>query len=260
MFAFDQIRRNVGAVAGAGRWGFRGRLLGRIWQGQKTRKPDAPHHLRLLDHAKFWLLYRAPAGRHFDDKGVRYRVFGACLRKVCAMSLEIERKFLVSNDNWRASVIDAESIRDGLISERDGTKVRVRLGRDGAWLAVKSDRSGPSRLEFEYEIPRFDAEEMLARICDHNIFVKDRHKVVHAGSIWVVDVYAAHLAGIVLAEIELQSEDQHFELPDWVGQEVTYNPRFHKRHIGHLCREAGRPLSIVELLNGSPEGAVYTAM
>jgi len=81
------------------------------------------------------------------------------------MSLEIERKFLVVNDNWRASIIDSELIGDGLISERDGAKVRVRVGQESAQLTVKNCRSGSSRLEFEYEIPRSDAEEMLARIC-----------------------------------------------------------------------------------------------
>lgn len=166
------------------------------------------------------------------------------------MSFEIERKFLVVNDGWRASVVDSHVIRDGVVSERNGAKVRVRLEADGAWLTVKSDRSGPSRLEYEYKIPRSDAEEMLARICDQNIFEKIRHKVAHAGNTWLVDVYGGRLSGIVLAEIELQSEDEYFELPDWVGQEVTYNTRFHKRNIGRLCREAGRPLSVVELLNG----------
>lgn len=176
------------------------------------------------------------------------------------MSFEIERKFLVLNDGWRTSLIDSDVIRDGLVGEQNGEKVRVRVARAGAWLTVKSDRSGPSRLEYEYAIPRSDAEEMLTRICDQNIFVKTRHKVGHAGSIWLVDVYDGRLTGIVLAEIELQSEDEYFELPDWVGQEVTNHPRFHKRHIGHLCRAAGRPLSVVELLNDAPEGAVFTAI
>jgi adenylate cyclase len=166
-----------------------------------------------------------------------------------AMSFEIERKFLVVNDGWRASVIDSDVIRDGVVSEHNGAKVRVRLGRAGAWLTVKSDRSGPIRLEYEYEIPRSDAEEMLDRICDQHVFEKTRHKVEHAGNVWLIDIYDGRLSGIVLAEIELQSEDEYFESPDWIGQEVTYNTRFHKRTIGRLCREAGRPLSVVELLN-----------
>lgn len=164
------------------------------------------------------------------------------------MPVEIERKFLVVGDGWRAYVTDSEVIQDGAISEGNGAKVRVRLAAGRAWLTVKSDRSGPSRLEFDYEIPPSDAEEMLKRLCAKSSFVKTRYKVKHSGNIWLVDVYGAHLSGIVLAEIELQSETQFFETPDWIGQEVTYNARFHKRMMGRLCREAGRPLSVSELL------------
>lgn len=176
-----------------------------------------------------------------------------------AMPLEIERKFLVANDGWRASVIDCDVLRDGLISDSKGAHVRVRLGQKGAWLTVKSSRLGSSRLEFEYDIARSDAEEMLFTVCGGRIVEKTRYKVDHAGSIWVIDVYAGQLSGIVLAEIELQSETQPFELPDWVGLEVTDNPRFHKTHMASLCRAAGRPLSIVELLNGDSEGGNSTA-
>ena len=81
-----------------------------------------------------------------------------------------------------------------------------------------------------------------------------RHTVRHAGNIWLVDVYGGQLSGIILAEIELQSEDQVFDLPEWVGEEVTHNERFHKRTIGRLCRAAGRPLTVVELLNDRQDG------
>jgi CYTH domain-containing protein len=167
-----------------------------------------------------------------------------------AMSVEIERKFLVTGDGWRACAFDSEMIHDGAISEGNGAKVRVRLAGGRAWLTIKSDRSGPSRLEFEYEIPPADAEEMLERLCAENVFVKTRFKIRHGGNIWLVDVYGAQLSGIVLAEIELQNENQSFELPEWAGQEVTYNSRFHKRMMGRLCHEAGRPLSVSELLQG----------
>ena len=98
------------------------------------------------------------------------------------------------------------------------------------------------------------------RASAQNIFVTSRHKAAHAGCTWLVDVYDAQLAGIVLAEIGLQSEDQIFETPDWIGQEVTDNPRFHKTRIGHLCREAGRPLSILELLNGGADETILMAV
>jgi hypothetical protein len=88
------------------------------------------------------------------------------------MSFEIERKFLVVNDNWRASVVDCDLLRDGLISECNGAQVRVRLGRKGARLAVKSSRTGASRLEFEYGIARADAEEMLINVCGDRIVEK----------------------------------------------------------------------------------------
>jgi CYTH domain-containing protein len=173
------------------------------------------------------------------------------------MSFEIERKFLVVNDNWRASVIDCDLLRDGLISECNGAQVRVRLGRKGARLAVKSSRTGASRLEFEYDVARADAEEMLITVCGDRIVEKTRYTVDHSACAWVVDVYAGLLSGIVLAEIELETEDQYFQRPDWIGQEVTDNPRFHKTTIARLCREAGRPLTIAELLNGASESG-YT--
>lgn len=169
------------------------------------------------------------------------------------MPFEIERKFLVVNENWRASIIDCDLLRDGLISECNGAQVRVRLGRKGAWLAVKSSRTGASRLEFEYDIARADAEEMLITVCGDRIVEKTRYRVDHAACVWAVDVYGGLLSGIVLAEIELQSEEQLFGRPDWLGLEVTHNPRFHKTTIARLCREAGRPLTIAELLNGRSE-------
>ncbi|WP_374545983.1 CYTH domain-containing protein [Rhodoblastus sp.] len=172
------------------------------------------------------------------------------------MSFEIERKFLVTGDSWRHAIIDSDLIRDGVVSEHNGAKVRVRLGQRAAWLTVKTDRAGPSRLEYEYEIPRADAEDMLVHICDDKIFEKTRYQVLHGGNTWQVDVYDGRLSGIVLAEIELQSENQAFEIPEWVGQEVTYHPHFHKRHIGRLCHDAGRPLTVAELLDERAEGGV----
>jgi CYTH domain-containing protein len=178
---------------------------------------------------------------------------------IFAMSFEIERKFIVVNDKWRASVIDCARLRDGLISESNGSQVRVRIGRTGASLAVKSCRTGASRLEFEYDIARADAEEMLITVCGDRIVEKTRYSVGHAGCVWAVDIYGGLLAGIALAEIELESEDQSFERPHWVGLEVTDHPRFHKTTIARLCREAGRPLTIAELLNGLHDGVCATA-
>jgi len=156
------------------------------------------------------------------------------------MGFEIERKFLVANDGWRASVTDVEKLRDGLLGELNGAKVRVRVGQNSATLTVKSRRIGMSRSEFEYNIPKADGEAMLMTVCGGRFVEKIRHTVKDAGSLWV--------DGIVLAEIELGSEHQLFEIPAWAGREVTHDPRFHKRTIERLCHEEGRPLTISELL------------
>ena len=164
------------------------------------------------------------------------------------MGFEIERKFLVANDGWRASVTDVEKLRDGLLGELNGAKVRVRVGQNSATLTVKSRRIGMSRSEFEYNIPKADGEAMLMTVCGGRFVEKIRHTVKDAGSLWVMDVHTGRLDGIVLAEIELGSEHQLFEIPAWAGREVTHDPRFHKRTIERLCHEEGRPLTISELL------------
>lgn len=164
------------------------------------------------------------------------------------MHIEIERKFLVINDGWRSAAVAAERLYDGLVAEFDGAKVRVRLGEAKASIAVKTARYGPTRTEFEYEIPTADAKAMLMTVCGDRVIEKTRHTVEHGGFLWVVDVYAGRLAGIVLAEIELEDEDQRFSVPPWVGKEVTGDPRFRKRMIDRMCREAGRPVTISELL------------
>ena len=167
------------------------------------------------------------------------------------MPVEIERKFLVANDGWRSAICDSEKLRDGLIGEFDGCKVRVRLGENRASIAVKGPRFGSRRTEFEYEIPKADAEAMLNTLCGERCVEKTRHSVHHAGFIWAVDVYEGQLAGIVLAEIELADEKQAFEKPDWVGTEITNDPRFHKRALFRLCTDAGRPLTVAELLSAA---------
>ena len=144
------------------------------------------------------------------------------------MSLEIERKFLVANEGLKTAVIRSVRIRDGLIANNKGHKARVRIANDVATIALKSRRRGPVRTEFEYVIPYSDAEEMLRTMCDGNVLDKVRHFVSHEGNDWHVDVYEGLLAGVVLAEIELADAGQEFALPDWIGAEVTADPRYRK--------------------------------
>jgi adenylate cyclase len=144
------------------------------------------------------------------------------------MTVEIERKFLVANDGWRNSIVRSVRIRDGLIANNKGHKARVRIANNIATIALKSRRSGPARTEFEYAIPYSDADEMLRTMCDGNVLNKVRHFVSHAGNTWQVDVYEGLLDGVVLAEIELAEADQKLLLPDWIGAEVTTDPRYRK--------------------------------
>jgi adenylate cyclase len=144
------------------------------------------------------------------------------------MPVEIERKFLLTNDGWRSSVVRSERLRDGLVAATDGRKVRVRLYENRATLTVKSKQEHGRRAEFEYEVPRADAEEMLALYCGTNILEKIRHYVIFAGNTWEIDVYEGLLDGIILAEVELDRIDQELSLPEWVGEEVTGRPEFKK--------------------------------
>ena len=153
------------------------------------------------------------------------------------MALEIERKFLVANDGWKNSVVRSVRIRDGLIANNKGHKARVRIANDVATIALKSRRSGLARTEFEYIIPHSDAEEMLL-MCEGNVLDKVRHFVSHAGNTWQVDVYEGLLDGVVLAEIELTEADQKLTLPDWIGAEVTADPRYRKINMVAAARVA----------------------
>jgi CYTH domain-containing protein len=144
-------------------------------------------------------------------------------------SVEIERKFLVTNDEWRQIAVSSVRLRDGLIAAYKDRKVRVRIvGDDIATVAIKGPRIGIAQAEFEYEIPIADAERMLLTICRDDTLEKERFFVEDAGGKWHVDVYGGILQGVVIAEIELADESQELILPRWIGKEVTGDPFFKK--------------------------------
>jgi len=155
------------------------------------------------------------------------------------MAAEIERKFLVADHGWKDPVARSVRIRDGLIANNHGQKVRVRIATGVATIAIKSRRRGPARTEFEYAIPYSDAEEMLRTMCGGNVLDKVRHFVSYAGNTWQIDVYEGLLEGIVLAEIELTDADQKLTLPDWIGEEVTADPMYKK--INMLASRFAKP-------------------
>jgi len=151
--------------------------------------------------------------------------------------VEIERKFLVAHDGWKRFVARRARIRDGLIALDNGRKTRVRVMDRRATIAVKGRFEGFSRAEYEYEIPRQDAEQMLLTMCDGRVLEKHRYYVPHAGLTWEVDVYEGLLKGVVIAEVELDREDRELVLPDWVGREITGDIEFSKHRMFEARRK-----------------------
>ena len=136
------------------------------------------------------------------------------------MSREIERKFHVVSDDWKASIASSHQLRDAAIPFGNG-KVRLRVSDQRAWITFKGPRSGIARDEYEYEIPRDDGEHILRELQPEDVIRKTRHCVPHAGVLWSVDVHEFPQCGLVTAEVELLHEDQSIALPRWVGRELT---------------------------------------
>lgn len=141
------------------------------------------------------------------------------------MGIEIERKFLVSGDGWRQPVERQTRFSQGYLSRDPLRTVRVRIAGDVAFLTIKGQTRGASRAEFEYAIPVADAQQLLA-MSDGPVVEKIRHLCVHDGMTWEVDEFLGANAGLVVAEIELLSEDQPFARPAWLGEEVTGDARY----------------------------------
>ncbi|MDX1443546.1 MAG: CYTH domain-containing protein [Gammaproteobacteria bacterium] len=147
------------------------------------------------------------------------------------MAIEIERKFLVTGDSWREHVVRQENMRPGYLNRvsADGSKasVRIRITGDEAFLNIKEAKTGSSRMEYDYGVPLPDASEMLDALCQQPLIEKTRYIVEYAGFTWEIDVFHGHNAGLVVAEIELPSEDTVFEKPGWLGREVTAERRYY---------------------------------
>lgn len=141
------------------------------------------------------------------------------------MGLEIERKFLVVNDDWRHQG-QATLLRQGYISAEPGRIVRVRIEADRAMLTIKGLSSGISCGEWEYPIPLADAQALLREVCQQPLIEKARHRILHEGLLWEVDEFFGDNAGLVVAEVELESESQEFARPSWLGAEVSHDRRY----------------------------------
>lgn len=145
------------------------------------------------------------------------------------MGIEIERKFRVRGDAWR----NGESVeyRQGYLSTEEQRTVRVRTDGDQAWLTIKGITRGASRSEFEYNIPLTDGRQLLDELCTRPLIEKRRYRVTHDGLTWEIDEFFGDNEGLVIAEVELASEDQAFEKPAWVGDEVTGDPRYYNANL-----------------------------
>ena len=142
------------------------------------------------------------------------------------MAVEIERKFLIKNDLWRELVISSADLKQAYIANLANATVRVRIADDKAFLTIKGPTVGISRDEFEYAIPLEEAELMLELRSNGVVIEKTRYKVRYVNHIWDVDIFYGENEGLKVAEVELQSEEEGFHLPEWVGAEVTGDRRY----------------------------------
>jgi adenylate cyclase len=146
------------------------------------------------------------------------------------MAEEIERKFLIQDDTWRASAVRSKSISQGYLDQSHDISIRVRIvDEENALLTIKSSAVGLRRSEFEYPIPLADARQLL-KLC-RGVLVKTRHDVPWLGLTWEIDVFEGVNAGLVIAEIELQTQEQPLQLPPWVGREITGEARYYNSQL-----------------------------
>ncbi|MGK7946030.1 MAG: CYTH domain-containing protein [Microcystaceae cyanobacterium] len=147
------------------------------------------------------------------------------------MAIEIERKFLVTNNQWR-KLGEGKLYRQGYIrTENSETSVRVRIAGNKGYLTIKGKKQGISRAEFEYEIPLADAAAMLDTLCDRPLIEKTRYCVMVGGLTWEIDEFWGENQGLIVAEIELKTENQSFERPDWIGEDVTDDLRYYNSSL-----------------------------
>ena len=146
------------------------------------------------------------------------------------MGKEIERKFLVTGTEYR-NLAQGVYYRQGYLNTDALHTVRVRTIGNKGYFTIKGKNDGISRLEYEYEIPVAEANELLDKLCIRPLIEKTRYKIPFAGHVWEVDEFAGENEGLVVAEIELPTEDAPFDKPAWIGQEVSLDPRYYNSNL-----------------------------
>ena len=146
------------------------------------------------------------------------------------MGIEIEKKFLLTGTEWK-QLATGTAYRQGYLNSVKERTVRVRTINDQGFLTIKGVSVGATRLEYEYEIPLEDANALLDKLCEKPLIEKNRYKVNFSGFTWEIDEFFGENDGLIVAEIELESEDQAFEKPEWVGEEVTGDSRYFNSNL-----------------------------
>ena len=147
------------------------------------------------------------------------------------MGKEIERKFLINKDEWESLEKPAgKSLRQGYLVTDPNKTIRVRTAKNSAWITIKGISTGATRLEYEYEIPYSEGVELLDNFAE-SVLEKIRYEILYEGKIWEVDVFSGDNSGLIVAEIELQSEDESFKIPSWIANEVTTEAKYYNSNL-----------------------------
>lgn len=146
------------------------------------------------------------------------------------MAQEIERKYLIDLEK-AGDLGGGTHIRQAYVPTTNRTAVRVRIADDQAYLTIKGERAGATRLEFEYSIPVPDAEEILSQLCTDGQIDKTRYVLAHGEHEWEIDVFHGENEGLVVAEVEMGSEDEDVDLPDWIVEDVTNDDRYYNFNL-----------------------------
>ena len=147
------------------------------------------------------------------------------------MAKEIERKFIVISDSWRIDAVGKLYSQGYIATAAEGQSVRVRIAGELGYLTIKGPTEGLSRAEFEYPIPLADAREMLDTLCVQPLIEKIRYRLPVGGHVWEIDEFQGENAGLTIAEVELMSESQTVDLPDWVGAEVSGQTKYYNASL-----------------------------
>ena len=146
------------------------------------------------------------------------------------MSIEIERKFLITGNDWRQGARPSYCRQGYIFAEKKGI-VRVRIIDQKGYLTIKSVPVGLKRHEYEYEIPIVDANSILDNLCENYIVEKKRYKLKYTDHFWEIDEFMGYNEGLILAEIELSDENESFERPPWIDKEVTQDPKYYNSSL-----------------------------